>query len=209
MFRLFKTNPQEHWEKAYRKYKPQELGWYQEKPAMSLYLIQKFLQKKDTAIIDVGGGASRLVDFLYQDGYQDLSVLDLSETALKRAKNLFSGSVEKVKWVQGDVKEFTAEKSFGLWHDRAVFHFLTRPEDRKAYVASIDRNLEVGAHVIISTFALDGPKKCSGLNVVRYDAKALSQELGDGYELIDELKEVHKAPNHTLQSFIYCSFKKI
>lgn len=208
MFGFLKLNPQKHWEKAYTKYKPNELGWYQEKPEISLYLIQKSAAAKDAPIIDVGAGASRLVDYLYQEGYQDLSVLDLSGKALQQAQSSFSGPLDKVRWIQGDILDYKADKPLNLWHDRAVFHFLTQPEDRCKYVAALERNLKVGAHLIISTFALDGPKKCSGLNVVRYDSAKLSAELGPGFRLTEELRETHKAPNHSLQPFIYCCFEK-
>jgi SAM-dependent methyltransferase len=179
------------------------VSWYQKEPATSLALIKSLSPDKAVPIIDVGGGASLLVDHLLADGYHDLTVLDISAAALAHARERLGDKASLVHWVESSVTQYAAPKTVGIWHDRAVFHFLTAPEDRELYRSVLMRTLEKGGHAIISTFALDGPLKCSGLEVVRYDAAKITAELGDGFSLVNHFSESHTTPWDTEQKFNY------
>jgi len=164
---------------------------------------------KDAAIVDVGGGASTLVDDLVAERYTDLTVLDLSAAALAVAKQRLEKLADVVHWMEGDVTraEFPIHR-FDIWHDRAVFHFLTDPVDRHAYVEQVMRSVRPGGHVIVATFAEDGPEKCSGLPVMRYQPESLHAEFGDAFLLIEHEKEVHHTPSGAVQQFVYCYCRK-
>jgi ubiquinone/menaquinone biosynthesis C-methylase UbiE len=199
------TDQKAHWETVYRTKRADELSWFQREPAISLALIRRAAPETSARIIDVGGGASRLVDELFRAGYSDVTVLDLSSTALSQARARLGGAAARVHWLEADVLNARLpEAGFDLWHDRAVFHFLTSPSDRDAYLAQVRRAVRSGGHVLVATFAEDGPTKCSGLPVARYSADALRDELGRAFQLVDSTREQHVTPSGTRQSFVYC-----
>jgi 2-polyprenyl-3-methyl-5-hydroxy-6-metoxy-1,4-benzoquinol methylase len=196
----------EHWERVYASRAPSDLSWFQTVPETSLRLIAATSIRKDNAIVDVGGGTSFLVDTLLDAGFTNLTVLDVSRSALDRAKARLGRRAAQVDWLEEDVTEFDTPKQFALWHDRATFHFLTEKTDRRKYVHNLRRALEPTGHVIIATFAIDGPLKCSGLEVVRYDAPAMSAELGSEFELAEVFDEAHVTPWGAQQLFSYFRF---
>lgn len=199
----------QHWEQVYATKSPDAVSWFQEHADQSLRLIRNTGLDKEAAIIDVGGGASTLVDDLAAQGYTDLTVLDLSAAALAVAKQRLGKYAAAVHWMEGDVTnaEFPGRR-FDIWHDRAVFHFLTDPADRQAYVERVMHAVRPGGHVIIATFAEDGPEKCSGLPVMRYQPESLHAEFGEAFMLVDHEKEVHHTPSGATQRFVYCYCRK-
>jgi SAM-dependent methyltransferase len=207
-FRPFKRGRKTHWNRIYEKNSPQEVGWYQEHPEMSLKLIAATGVVVDGSIIDVGGGTSKLSGILLDRGYKDLTVLDISRSSIERAKVQFGPKNMHITWIEADVTTFNFTKKFDIWHDRAVFHFLTEPLDRERYVSSVSNALKPGGYLIISSFGLEGPRKCSGLKIVRYSPETLSNEFGDGFELLETMDEIHTTPYQIQQQFIYCRFKK-
>jgi 2-polyprenyl-3-methyl-5-hydroxy-6-metoxy-1,4-benzoquinol methylase len=197
-----------HWENVYRTKQPDEVSWYRPHLDTSLALIEAAVPDRDARIIDVGGGASTLVDDLLARGYRNLSVLDLSSAALDISKARLGEGAQSVDWRCGDVR--TAQlpaNEYDLWHDRAVFHFLTSAEDRAAYVRQIQRSVKPGAHVIVATFGPEGPTKCSGLDVVRYAPDALRGELGPRFRLVQHRTERHETPAGRIQPFTYGHFR--
>lgn len=192
-----------HWEKVYRDKSPIAVSWYQREPGLSLSLIARAELPLDAPIIDVGGGASTLVDSLCDAGYTDVSVLDVSASALAHSKNRLAQKGNMVHWYEEDVTCFKPPRRFALWHDRAVFHFLTSRSDRANYIAVLKRALKPGGHLVMLTFAIDGPVKCSGLDIVQYDADKLSAELGPDFELVETGHEVHITPAGNQQKFAY------
>ena len=200
---------QQHWNAAYQADGPTDVSWYQTCPTLSLALIAATSVAKEASIIDVGGGASTLVDGLLDAGYSSLTVLDLSGTALDQARYRLDERAAAVDWFHGDVTTFQPPRRFEIWHDRAVFHFLTDPADRRGYVSSLLRTLQPGGHVIISTFAPDGPPKCSGLDVMRYDETSIAAELGPEFTLRESRHETHLTPWQSEQRFIYCRFQHL
>jgi SAM-dependent methyltransferase len=202
-------NRKQHWEKIYSGKAPDTVSWYQKHAELSVRLIRNTGLGKHAAIIDVGGGASRLVDDLVADGYTDVTVLDLSKAALDVAKQRLGNNANAVHWMEGDVTRAAFPNyRFDIWHDRAVFHFLTNPEDRKAYVEQVMRAVRPGGHVIVATFAEDGPDKCSGLPVVRYQPESLHAEFGNAFLLVEHEKEAHHTPSGAVQQFVYCYCRK-
>lgn len=200
----------EHWENVYRTKATDAVSWFQEHAKTSLNLIQTLSLEKNASIIDVGGGASTLVDDLLLAGYSHLSVLDLSSSALEASKNRIGSTAEKVNWIEADITKVNlSEHQFDLWHDRAVFHFLTSAEDRVTYVKTLLGSLTSGGHAIIVTFAENGPIQCSGLPVMRYSAQGLHAELGDSFVLVEERYEKHETPFGTVQEFLYCHFVRV
>jgi trans-aconitate methyltransferase len=197
-----------HWETVYSTKAETEVSWFQESPAISLELIKATGANKDAAIIDIGGGASRLADALMDEGYRSIAVLDLSASALAAAQRRVGSSSEKIDWIVADVTTWTPARNYDVWHDRAAFHFLTQPSDRAAYVDRLRRAVVAGGHVIIATFAPDGPEKCSGLPVRRYDGKSLSIELGSEFELVDTRGDLHRTPWESTQSFQFSRFRR-
>lgn len=198
-----------HWESVYSVKKSTEVSWYQQHPEISLALIKATGIDVTARIIDIGGGASTLIDFLLDAGYQNLSVLDIAHSAIEQAKLRLGDSANKVAWIESDITKFSPDETFGLWHDRAVFHFLSDEADRSSYVSTLTNALNPGAHVIIATFGLDGPEKCSGLNVVRYSPETMSAVLGENFQLVETSTEVHTTPRESSQSFVYCRFKRV
>lgn len=196
-------NRQQYWNQVYETKGPLDVSWYQRRPEVSLALIAAAGVSKDTGILDVGGGASVLVDCLLDAGYTRLAVLDLSGAALSHSRARLGQRAAAVEWFETDVTTFIPPHRFGLWHDRAVFHFLTAADDRRAYVATLRQTLRPGGTVIIATFALDGPPKCSGLDVVRYDEQSILAELSTEFRLQEVCRETHVTPWESEQRFIY------
>jgi 2-polyprenyl-3-methyl-5-hydroxy-6-metoxy-1,4-benzoquinol methylase len=198
-------NKQQHWEQVYQTKPADTVSWFQAHAERSLALIKAVAASPDAAIIDVGGGASTLIDDLLTEGYSALTVLDLSAQALSVAKQRLGQVGQSVRWLVGDIcSAALPAKGYDTWHDRAVFHFLTQPEDRQAYVNQVMKAVKPGGHVIVATFAPDGPEKCSGLPVQRYSPQGLHGEFGPAFELVEHVSEAHQTPMGNIQHFIYC-----
>jgi len=199
-----------HWDNVYVTKDDSEVSWFQQTPAMSLALIDLARVSPDAAIIDIGGGASHLVDHLLSRGYRDVTVLDISDAALSLARERIAQPLaENVSWIVADATQWQPTRSYDLWHDRAAFHFLVEAADRAAYVARVKQAVAIGGHVIIGTFAKDGPEMCSGLPVRRYDADGLAAELGDGFTLIASRRDDHATPRQNVQPFQFCLFRRV
>jgi ubiquinone/menaquinone biosynthesis C-methylase UbiE len=199
----------EHWEHVYSTKSADSVSWFQEHAEHSLQLIEGTGVSLSAPIIDIGGGASTLVDDLLDKGYSNLTVLDLSAAALITAQNRLGPSANAVQWIDADITKVELPvHSFDVWHDRAVFHFLTSPVDRHAYVQAVLRAVKPGGHVIVATFAEDGPTQCSGLPVMRYSASELHAEFGEPFALVQHDTETHHTPFGTLQQFTYCYCRK-
>lgn len=195
----------EHWEKVYQTKQPDAVSWFQEHPTRSLELICSVGTSLDANIIDVGGGASTLVDDLLSNGFKNISVLDLSASALDVARKRLGTKGDSVTWISGNICAVSLpDQMYDIWHDRAVFHFLTNPADRAAYVQQVMKSVKPGGHVIVATFAPDGPEQCSGLPVARYAPGQLHQEFGPSFELLEHMSEEHKTPWGSVQHFVYC-----
>jgi len=201
-------NRQAHWQQVYSEKGENQVSWFQERPAISLELMKAVGAAPDSAIIDVGGGASRLVDALVENGCRDLTVLDLSESAVSIAKKRLGRQAATVKWIVADVTQWEPPTTYDLWHDRAAFHFLTEESDRIAYIERLTKALRPGGHAIIGTFALDGPERCSGLPVVRYDGAQLSVSLASAFALHDTRRRDHKTPWGAIQHFQFSVFRR-
>ena len=196
----------EHWEKVYATKQRNEVSWTQELPRTSLDFVHSFDLPKAASIIDVGGGDSKLVDYLLDEGYEDISVLDISEKALERAKARLGENASKVKWINCDITEFTPSLKYDCWHDRATFHFLTSSTDIDTYLNTARQ--AVNKFMVIGTFSDRGPKKCSMLDVHQYSEEQLQHELENGFEKMKCITEDHETPFHTKQNFLFCSFKR-
>ncbi len=195
-----------HWDTVYSTKQPNEVSWTQETPTTSLAFIHSYNLPKTASIIDVGGGDSKLVDYLLDEGYENLTVLDISYKALERAKTRLGDKAVKVKWVASDITEFKPDKKYDVWHDRATFHFLTTNEQIVAYLDTARR--AITGYLTIGTFSDKGPKKCSGLEIKQYTESQLESQLTTGFEKIRCITEDHITPFHTTQSFLFCSFKR-
>jgi len=194
-----------HWENIYEKKGATRVSWYQEHAQFSLQYIRNTGIRKTDHIIDVGGGASTLVDDLINDGFQQITVLDISEAALQIARERLGPSGNHVNWIEADITRASLPyQAYDVWHDRAVFHFLTQAADRQGYIATARYAVRPGGHVIVATFADDGPDHCSGLEVMRYAPAELHREFGEGFDLVDSIRETHHTPFGTEQKFIYC-----
>lgn len=196
-----------HWETVYETKQPNEVSWTQEKPKTSLDLIRKTNLDKTAKIIDIGSGDSRLVDFLIEEGYENITVLDISSKALEKAKNRLGKNAEKVSWIVSDITEFKPETTYDIWHDRATFHFLTTTEQIEKY-SKIIQNWNSG-FLIIGTFSENGPTKCSGLEIKQYSEKEIENQFSANYKKLQCITEDHITPFQTKQNFIFCTFKKI
>jgi SAM-dependent methyltransferase len=185
-----------------------EVSWYQLHPATSLRLIRAAAPDPATGIIDVGCGTSTLVDELLAAGYHDLAALDVSAAAIDRARGRVGLAGAGVEWIVADITRWQPQRQWGLWHDRAVFHFLTEPTAQDAYIRNLEKALAPAAAAIIATFALDGPEKCSGLPVQRYSAPTLARRLGPGFRLVSDTPERHTTPRGDVQSFMYAVFER-
>jgi SAM-dependent methyltransferase len=196
-----------HWAQVYSTKSPTEVSWYQPTPEVSLSTLDRFGVGPASSLIDVGGGASRFVDELLGRGWRDVTVLDIAASALAASKSRLGPDADRVHWEVADITDWAPSRQWEVWHDRAVFHFLTEPEQRRKYRETVSRALAPDGLLIIATFALDGPEKCSGLTVLRYDAVSLSEELGPSLQLLDGWREVHLTPFQTSQSFTWCVFR--
>lgn len=196
-----------HWQSVWRGKTPDTKSWYQPVASTSLELIERVAPDRDTAIIDVGGGASRLVDSLLETGYTDITVLDIADDALAASRGRLGARAEQVTWIACDIADCEPERNWDLWHDRALFHFLIDAVDRKAYLNVLKRSLGPGGWCILATFSLDGPDRCSGLRVRRYDEERLLTEFGDGFELRESRRETHLTPAGATQEFIWFVLK--
>lgn len=195
----------EHWESVYQKKADQEVSWFRHHLDSSLQIILNTGIEKDSAVIDVGGGSSTLVDDLLDHGFVDLTVLDISGAALTRSKDRLGRKAKSIEWLEADITSVDlAENRYDVWHDRAVFHFLTDENDRRDYVERVVRSLKPGGHAIVASFGLGGPERCSGLDVVRYSPESMHSEFGDHFKLISSIGEVHETPFGTTQEFVYC-----
>ena len=199
---------QAHWENVYTTKGEKEVSWFEDSPTISLDLIRSTGVSTSASIIDIGGGASRLVDALMHEGFTAVTVLDLSKKALATAKVRLGSLGEKVRWVVADVTTWESSETYDVWHDRAAFHFLTEPSDRAAYAEQVSRLVPPGGHVIIGTFAPDGPERCSGLRVVRHDAASLGEILGSEFALTDSRPHVHQTPWGATQRFQFSRFRR-
>lgn len=201
------TDSQLHWDSAYR-VKGDNVSWYQSDSSRSLEMIRTAAPIRDASIIDVGAGASRLVDNLLTAGYSDLTLLDISEVALARAKERLGGVTNNVTWVVADVTKWKPTRIWDIWHDRAVFHFLTDSKAQDDYIAALRQGTKPGSTILLSTFAPTGPETCSGLPVQRYSADTLAARLGQDFALYTKGAEQHPTPFGTIQDFMYASFTR-
>jgi 2-polyprenyl-3-methyl-5-hydroxy-6-metoxy-1,4-benzoquinol methylase len=200
---------QAHWENVYATKNETAVSWFQERPDISLDLIRSTGVDASASIIDIGGGASRLVDVLINEGFNTITVLDLSEKALATSKARLGARGEQVQWVVADVTTWEPAQTYDVWHDRAALHFLTDPKDRTAYAERVLKAVHRGGHVIIGTFAPDGPERCSGLPVIRHDAATLEELLGHSFELVDSKRHDHQTPAGATQRFQFSRFQCI
>lgn len=201
-----KLDRKKHWETVYETKNPDQVSWTQKKPKTSLDFIHSFQLKKTAKIIDIGGGDSTLVDYLIEEGFENITVLDISARSLEKAKIRLGENAKKVTWIVSDITHFEPTTTFDVWHDRAAFHFLTTPEEIKKYISTAKK--AVSGFLTIGTFSQDGPKKCSGLEIKQYTEKELTAVLKDGFDQIKCITEEHKTPFNTTQNFLFCSFKK-
>jgi Methyltransferase domain len=197
-----------HWDRTYTAKADTQLSWYQASPQRSLELIRSAVSNRSASIIDIGGGTSKLVDELLSAGYTDLTVLDVSEVALGRSKARLGASSGKVSWLVANITEWQPSRTWNVWHDRAVFHFLTDARDQDAYIAALRRGTVSGSAVIMATFALNGPERCSGLPVQRYSPATLAIRLGSDFKLYAEAEETHLTPFETAQEFVYAALRR-
>ncbi len=198
-----------HWERKYTDDSPFEVSWYQKEPVLSLQLIHNTGIAKNAPVIDVGGGASVLVDCLLEKGFSRLAVLDISSKALAYARERLGQKAQEVEWYEADITEFMTPHLFSLWHDRAVFHFLTEVADRRNYVEALKRSLEPRGHLVLSAFAIGGPTRCSGLDIIQYDSEKICRELGEEFQLVEEIGEIHVTPANKEQKFTYFRFVRL
>ncbi|MFC4268750.1 class I SAM-dependent methyltransferase [Polaribacter marinivivus] len=201
-----KLDRKKHWETVYETKNPDQVSWTQETPKISLEFIHSFGLKKTAKIIDIGGGDSKLVDYLLDEGFENVSVLDISSKSLEKAKNRLGEKANKVNWIVSDITEFEPNMTYDVWHDRATFHFLTTPDQIKKYMKTARKS--VSGFLTIGTFSQNGPKKCSGLEIKQYNEEELTAELKDGFDKIKCVTEDHLTPFDTMQNFLFCSFKR-
>ncbi|MBA3613096.1 MAG: class I SAM-dependent methyltransferase [Nitrospirales bacterium] len=197
-----------HWEDVYRTTAAEEFGWHQTQQTLSLNLIQSTGVRKTGSLIDVGGGDSTLVDHLLDQDFDHITVLDISASALERAKARLGDRADLVSWIEADITDFRSSKTYDVWHDRAAFHFLTEAEDREKYCETMNRAVSAQGHAITATFAYEAPPTCSGLPVVRYSPEFLALAIGSNFELVESFEELHQTPGGNKQPFIYCRFTR-
>jgi SAM-dependent methyltransferase len=199
---------QAHWQNVYQTKGERDVSWFEESPAISLELIRATGVGLDASIVDIGGGASRLVDALVGEGFHSVTVLDLSEKAITTSRERLGERAKQVSWIVGDVTTWQPTEIFDVWHDRAAFHFLTEPASRAAYAARVQEAVRPGGHGIIGTFALDGPERCSGLPVARHDAHSIGEVLGRSFKLIEARPYDHETPSGVIQRFQFSRFQR-
>ena len=200
------VSKKQHWETVYKTKNAEEVSWTQQIPEISLQLIKSLNLNKSSKIIDIGGGDSRLVDYLLQEGFENITVLDISASALEKAKVRLGVNAEQVTWIESDILDFSPMESYDLWHDRAAFHFLTDETEIIKYQSIVKD--AVASHLIIGTFSEDGPLKCSGLQIKQYNAENLNAIFSDKFKLVSAINEDHITPFNTKQNFLFCSFIK-
>lgn len=198
----------DHWENVYQQKDEGALSWFQERPTPSLGLILEFNWDCNAGIIDIGAGSSRLVDALAHGGFNDITLLDISNTALAMTMTRLGKSSNNIRCILEDITNWKPQQKWKVWHDRAVFHFLTNESDRIAYINALIRATKPGSIVVLGTFALDGPDKCSGLPVRRYSAKDLVKQLGGGFNLLKTISYTHWTPDHSEQKFTFAVFRR-
>lgn len=199
---------EKHWENIYHTKETNELSWYQPNPATSLDFFQQFDIPKSARIIDIGGGDSYLVDHLLDLGYQDITVLDISESALEKAKLRLGDHANKVKWIAADAVTFKPTEKYDFWHDRAAFHFLTQEQDIENYIDNVQQSIKPNGILVIGTFSEQGPKKCSGIEIKQYSETTMTDQLSNYFEKIKCITVDHTTPSGTIQNFVFCSFRK-
>lgn len=197
-----------HWQNVYQTKGERDVSWFQETPAISLDLIRATGAGSDASVIDVGGGASRLADALVAAGFRAVTVLDVSAKALATARERLGAAAKPITWIVADVTGWRPDQTYDVWHDRAAFHFLTEPSDRAAYAERVCEAVRAGGHVIIGTFAPDGPERCSGLPVLRHDAASIGAVLGPAFELIESRRHDHHTPGGAVQRFQFSRFRR-
>jgi len=201
------TNIKEHWDTIYKTKQPNEVSWTQEVPAVSLEFIHKFSIPKTAKIIDIGGGDSKLVDFLLAEGYSNVSVLDISESAILRAKERLEKDANKAKWIVRDILDFRPKEKYDVWHDRAAFHFQTDKAQIEKYLQIVKKSVD--GLVIVGTFSVDGPFKCSGLEIKQYDELGMKEKFEtSGFQNLACKREDHITPSGAVQNFVFCSFMR-
>ena len=198
----------EHWENIYNTKQLNEVSWYQPKPITSLENIKKFAQNKSDKIIDVGGGDSFLVDYLLEEGFTDITVLDISAKAIERAKFRLGSKADRVKWIVSDITAFKSSEQYDIWHDRAAFHFLNDSKDIDSYIQIANKSIVPQGILIVGTFSENGPKKCSGIEIKQYSEHTLSETFKDNFQKQESFYLDHKTPFDTVQNFVFCSLKK-
>jgi hypothetical protein len=199
----------DHWNGVYARRAPHEVSWFESVPVHSLEAIESIGLDPSSAIIDIGGGASTLVDELTRRGFRDLSVLDISRTVLENVRNRLGSAVSNIDLIEADITGFKPARAYAVWHDRAVFHFLTVASDRDAYRRALREGTSTGSHVLISTFGPEGPQRCSGLETMRYDAAGLAREIGPEFRLIESDLAVHTTPSGSQQQFLHARFARL
>ncbi len=199
----------DYWDRIYETRPPEAMSWTQAVPATSLALMREAVLSTGASVIDIGGGDGRLVDFLLEAGFADVTVLDISERSLERARRRLGAQADRVRWVVGDVTEYEPDRSYDLWHDRAAFHFLTTTEQIVRYLSVATAAVRPGGHAVIGTFAIEGPTTCSGLPVRRYSEDSLDSELRRGFSRVRCVSETHATPFQTQQDFLFCSFRRV
>jgi cyclopropane fatty-acyl-phospholipid synthase-like methyltransferase len=198
-----------HWENIYKTKELKDVSWFEPNPETSLHFFKQFNVQKSAKIIDIGGGDSFLVDHLLALGYNNITVLDISEAALQRAKNRLGNEALKVKWIVADAATFKPTEKYDFWHDRAAFHFLTEEEEISKYLDIVQNNLEPTGILVIGTFSESGPKKCSGIEIKQYSETSMTEKLNQFFEKIKCITIDHKTPFDTIQNFVFCSFRKM
>ncbi|MBK1898054.1 class I SAM-dependent methyltransferase [Chryseobacterium paridis] len=200
------TTNKSHWDTVYTTKPPDQVSWTQEKPKISLDFIGSFGLGKDAKIIDIGGGDSNLVDFLLDEGYENITILDISDAALEKTKTRLGSKAEKITFIATDIAEFKPDQQYDIWHDRATFHFLTQEEQISKYLNLAESNID--GFMVLGTFSKDGPTKCSGLDIKQYDEESMVKQFENSFEKIECISTDHTTPFNTVQNFTFCSFKK-
>ncbi|MBZ4192011.1 class I SAM-dependent methyltransferase [Niabella beijingensis] len=202
-------NRKEHWESIYNTKQSDEVSWYEATPVASLDFIRRFNIPVTARIIDIGGGDSFFADHLLELGYRDITVLDISAAAIERTKKRLGQKAEMIQWIVADAAHFQPASRYDFWHDRAAFHFLTKEEDISGYLNAAQKGIAPNGILVIGTFATDGPRKCSGIEVKRYSARSMTNRLKSFFRKITCITTDHHTPFHTLQRFVFCSFRKL
>ncbi len=203
-----KVSRKEHWEKVYSTKADKEVGWFQQNPEVSLQIIQKYAQSFDDSIIDIGGGNSYLVKNLFELGYLNLTVLDISKAALERSKNKFEDGGIRISWIESDILKYHANNFHNIWHDRALFHFLTKDSEKNKYAEIAANNIKQNGYLILGTFSTTGPKSCSGLPIIQYSKENFNDIFSNDFEIIECFEDIHITPSGNPQNFIWAVFKR-